>query len=97
MCGGLELWHTSGDSTEYPPSAVAAAAAAASVSRHQSGLEDKRNNKARAAIMKNILTPETSHHTDTWQECIYTKKKQLLSELKETGINHLYLEMLSSL
>lgn len=82
MCGGLELWHTSGDSTEYPPSAVAAAAAA-SVSRHQSGLEDKRNNKARAAIMKNILTSETSHHTDTWQECIYTKKTSFFQSLKK--------------
>lgn len=55
MCGGLGLWHTSGDSSQYPPSA---AAAAASVSRHQSGREGKRNNKGRGVIVKNILTSE---------------------------------------
>lgn len=66
MCGGLGLWHTSGDSSQYPPSA---AAAAASVSRHQSGLEEKRNNKGRGVIVKNILTSEVWHHTHAWQGC----------------------------
>lgn len=42
MCEGLRLWHTSRDSSEYPPSA-----AATSVRGHQSGLEDKRNKEVR--------------------------------------------------
>lgn len=104
MCGGLGLWHTSGDSSECPPSAAAAAAAASSVSRHQSGQEDKRNNRGRGAIVKNILTSEPCHHTDAWQGW-YTQtglvKKWTTTAvyqitIKETGITHPYSEMWSS-